>query len=413
MRKVNGRSGLRRPLAAIAAAFAVCVIGSVRSAGAADEVRALWVVRTALTSPAAVDTMVKAARAGGFNTLVIQVRGRADAYYSGGLEPQPLALATQPLFDPLAAAITEAHAAGLRVHAWINVNLVAGANELPAARDHVIYRHPEWLMVPRLLAEGLASVDPRSPEYLGRLARYVRSQSATLEGLYLSPITDGAAAYTAAVVRDIVQRYAVDGVHLDYARYAGADFDYSREALAGFRRDVVAVLGPADQQKYDRRLAREPLIYTEAFPERWRSFRTERLTSLVGTLRDTVKKVRPSAVVSVAVAPDLAEASSRLLQDWRSWLQRDLVDVVCPMAYTTDANVFASQIAAALLVAGGQRVWAGIGAYRLAPAEIVVNVQAARRAGVGGIILFSYDSLAEPARGPEFLSQVGRAAFVQ
>jgi len=36
-----------------------------------------------------------------------------------------------------------------------------------------------------------------------------------------------------------------------------------------------------------------------------------------------------------------------------------------------------------------------------------------RLLAVSGIVLFSYDSLAEPARGPEYLSQVGRAAFVQ
>lgn len=413
MRQVNGRGGLRRSIVAAVAASALVAAASSRPVEAADEVRALWVVRTTLTSPAAVETMVRAARAGSFNTLVIQVRGRADAYYSGGLEPRPLGLAAQPSFDPLATAIAQAHAAGLRVHAWVNVSLVAGANELPANRDHVIYRHPEWLMVPRLLAEGLASVDVRSPEYLGRLARYVRSQPKTLEGLYLSPMANGASEYTAAIVRDIVERYAVDGVHLDYVRYAGDDFDYSREALAAFRRDTTAMLSPADQQKYDRRLPREPFIYTEAFPERWRKFRTERLTRMVGALRNTVKAVRPTAIVSVAVTPDLEEASTRLMQDWRSWLERDLVDVVCPMAYTTDATVFASQIAAARVISGGQRVWAGIGAYRLTPAEIVENVQSARRAGVGGIILFSYDSLAEPARGPEFLSQVGRAAFVQ
>jgi hypothetical protein len=41
-----------------------------------------------------------------------------------------------------------------------------------------------------------------------------------------------------------------------------------------------------------------------------------------------------------------------------------------------------------------------------------INVkQTARRLGVGGIILFSYDSLADPVRGPGYVSQVGRAAF--
>ena len=117
MRQVNSRKGLRRSIVAAVAASALVAAASSRPAEAADEVRALWVVRTTLTSPAAVETMVRAARAGGFNTLVIQVRGRADAYYSGGLEPRPLGLAAQPSFDPLATAIAQAHAAGLRVHA--------------------------------------------------------------------------------------------------------------------------------------------------------------------------------------------------------------------------------------------------------------------------------------------------------
>ena len=62
-------------------------------------------------------------------------------------------------------------------------------------------------------------------------------------------------------------------------------------------------------------------------------------------------------------------------------------------------------------IAGSHPLWAGIGAYRLSSEQIVENARTARRLGVGGIILFSYDSLADPARGPGYLSQVGRAAF--
>ena len=43
---------------------------------------------------------------------------------------------------------------------------------------------------------------------------------------------------------------------------------------------------------------------------------------------------------------------------------------------------------------------------------IVANVQAAGRLGVGGIILFSCDSLTGPTRGPEYLAEVGRAPFL-
>lgn len=399
-------------LVALLALVAVAVTPS-RSVRAASEVRALWVVRTTLSSPAAVETMVTTARASGFNTLIVQVRGRADSYYSGGLEPRPASLAAQPAFDPLAAVIAQAHAAGMQVHAWVNLNLVAGVAELPAARDHIVYRRPEWLMVPHALAADLMAVDPKSPQYLGRLTRFVRGRPDELEGLYLSPITSTARDYTTGVVRDIAGRYNIDGIHLDYVRYPSEDFDYSRETLALFRQDVIRELTAADRQKYDDRLAAEPLIYTLAFPERWRRFRKAALTTLVEQVHAAVKQVKPAAVISAAVLPDAIDAAARHLQDWQDWSGRDLVDIFCPMAYTTDPALFVSQVAAARLAAGRHPLWAGIGAYRLSSSQIAANVQAARRLGVEGTILFSYDSLTEPARGPEYLSQIGRAAFLQ
>lgn len=404
---------MMRSVARLALVLAVFALMNGQTLGAADEVRALWVVRTTLASPAAIDTMVKTARAGGFNTLLVQVRGRADAYYTGGREPQPPALAAQPGFDPLAATIARARQAGLHVHAWINLNLVTGVGELPAARDHIVYRHPEWLMVPRTLTADLAALDPKSPQYLGRLARHARSRSAEIEGLYLSPIAPGAADYTVGVVRDIVQRYNVDGVHLDYVRYPTDEFDYGREALLAFRQNVTRDLSVADRQKYDRRLAAEPLIYTQAFPERWRMFRSGHLTDLVAKVHDAVKTARPGTTLSAAVKPDAADAASRHLQNWQTWIGRGLIDIVCPMAYTSDASEFVAQLTAVRAAAGGQALWAGIGAYRLSSSQIVENVQAARRLGVGGIILFSYDSLTGPSRGPEYLAEIGRAAFMQ
>jgi uncharacterized lipoprotein YddW (UPF0748 family) len=377
---------------------------------ARDEVRALWVVRTSLTSPQAVEEMVAAAKQSGFNTLLVQVRGRGDSYFLGGVEPRPAALASQPTFDPLATAIAKGHERGLAVHAWINVNLVAGT-DVPASRAHIAYRHPEWLMVPRVLARDMAGLDPTGPEYLGRLTRYARGQAADLEGLYLSPAASGAVEYTNSVVRDLVQRYAVDGVHLDYLRYPSEDFDYSREMLGAFRRSLMAILAPSDVQRYDARLPAEPLSYTQAFPEEWRVFRTDRLTTLLSELRQTVKSVRPSAMVSAAVSPDPAEAAARKLQDWGRWLTLDLVDVICPAAYTTDVAAFASQIATAQLTAGRHVLWAGIGAHRLSSEQTVDNILAARRLGVGGVILFSYDSLIAPARGSGYLTQLGKAAF--
>ena len=71
----------------------------------------MWVLRTSLTSPASIAALVRSARENGFNTLLVQVRGRGDAYYRGGLEPLAPELLRQPAtFDPLATVIEAAHA---------------------------------------------------------------------------------------------------------------------------------------------------------------------------------------------------------------------------------------------------------------------------------------------------------------
>src|SRR2546423_944676 len=214
------RSAARWLAGASAAIVALSVMTAPRLR-AADEVRALRVERTRLTSPQAIDAMVASAKQRGLNTLLVQVRGRGDAYFLNGIEPRPASLSSQPAFDPLADAVAKGHAGGLAVHAWINVNLVAGL-DVPAARGHIVYRHPEWLMVPRQIAADLSALDADGPEYLGRLMRYTRSQAADLEGLYLSPATPGAVEYTTGIVRYIVQRYGVDGGPLGHARYPDA-----------------------------------------------------------------------------------------------------------------------------------------------------------------------------------------------
>jgi uncharacterized lipoprotein YddW (UPF0748 family) len=379
------------------------------------ETRALWVLRTSLSSPESIATLVRDARAYGFNTLLVQVRGRGDAYYNGGPEPRATELHRQPdTFDPLATVIESARDAGLRVHAWVNVNLVSSAVDLPRARTHIVHRHPEWLMVPRDIAQDLAQVEEESPAYVGKLARWTRAQSADVEGLYSSAILPAAVDHLDSVVRDLVRRYAVDGVHLDYARYPSERFDYSRGAVRAFRDSVRPRLSAQMRRTLDQRETEDFLAYPDALPDDWMTFRVSKMTALISRLRTSVKSIRPSASVTAAAAPDLQEARTHRLQDWGAWLDAGLIDAICPMAYTPEPARFAEQIAAARSIAGDRPVWAGIGAYRLAPAQTIENIQTARRLGAAGVVLFSYDSLVDPRQtSPDYLGVVGRSAFAQ
>jgi uncharacterized lipoprotein YddW (UPF0748 family) len=409
-------SWLRRGILALALVGGVWTAPwSALSGNAADvpEIRALWVTRSSLTSAASITGLVQTAHLQGFNTLLVQVRGRADAYYSSDMEPRAADLARQPAsFDPLAAVLSEAKRNGIHVHAWVSLNLVSSAVELPASPDHLVYRHPEWLMVPRAIAQDLARLDPANPGYVGKIARWTRGELESVEGLYASPLQPEAAAYTERVIADLARRYALDGVHLDYARYPNQQFDYSRFAIAEFRADIRPRLDAGARRDIDAAAEDDLFAYPDRLPAEWKAFRRARLTALVAKIRQRVRAARPNAVVTSAVFPDPQEAFDDRLQDWRGWLGAHLVDAVAPMAYTQEPARFAEQIAAARDIAGGRAVWAGIGAYRLTPAQTVENIQAARRVGAAGFVLFSYDSLtgAKPP-APDYLATVSRAAF--
>jgi uncharacterized lipoprotein YddW (UPF0748 family) len=403
-----------RPLAAPAAALCIAIVAATlvraHAAPAPAETRALWVLRTSLVSPASITALVRTARDQGFNTLLVQVRGRGDAYYASDIEPRAAELAHQPTaFDPLATLLADAHAAGIRVHAWVSVNLVSSAVDLPISPDHLVVRHPEWLMVPRPIAQEVAKLDPVNPGYIGKIARWTRGQLETVEGLYTSPVQPSAAAYVEQVVADLARRYDVDGVHLDYVRFPNPQFDYSRFAIAEFRADLRPHLAASVRAEMDKADADDLFAYPDRFPAEWKAFRRARLTALIARVRLALRAARPGAVLTAAVAPDAQEAADERLQDWRAWLTGGLVDAVAPMAYTQEAARFADQIAAARDVAGGRAVWAGIGAYRLSPAQTIENIQAARRLGAAGFVLFSYDSLTGPKPpAPDYLATVSR-----
>ena len=227
------------------------------------EVRGLWVVRTALVSPEAVDRVVDGAQEGGITDLFVQVRGRGDAFYESKLVQRSDLLSQQPAgFDPLDRLIERSRSRGLRVHAWVNVLLTAHFG-LPLPSDHVVRRHPDWLMVPRAAAVRALSAPASSLFALvGQTGRAVGD----VEGYYLSPSAPGVPEHLEAVVRELVRAYPVDGLHLDFIRYPSAEYDYSRAALEQFRRqrggggDLLA--GPTRS------------------PAAWDEYRRETLTAL-------------------------------------------------------------------------------------------------------------------------------------
>lgn len=382
-----------------------------------NEVRALWVVRTTLTSHAKIRAMVNSAKENGFNTLIVQVRGRGDAYYHSSREPRAVELKDQPLeFDPLRATLSEARQRGLKVHAWINTSLLANLDALPTDPKHVYHKHPEWLAVPRAVAAELYKMSPRDQRYKERIVEWSKANRAELEGVYTGPSNPKVRDHIYQIWMDILKNYDVDGLHFDYVRLASPDFDYSRTSLEKFGKWLKPGLSTAERRQLKQSLKDNPLAAADAYPLKFGDFQREQITMLVERIYRGVKKRKPQVTVSAAVFANDENAYTRRFQDWRRWLTMGILDVACPMAYSTDTTVFQKQIAIAATTAhsAGRRVWAGIGAYRIPAESTVEKINVARGLRTDGIILFSYDFTTRPSElNPDgaYLERVRRAAF--
>jgi uncharacterized lipoprotein YddW (UPF0748 family) len=376
------------------------------------EVRALWVVRTTLTSPEKIRAMVSAAADNGFNTLIVQVRGRGDAYYKSSVEPRAIELKDQPAeFDPLSTTLQEAHKRGLKVHAWLNTSLLANLDSLPTDPNHVYNKHPEWLAVPKPVAAELYKVSPRDPTFRQKIVEWSKGNRGELEGIYTGPANPKVRQHIYSIWMDVLKHYPVDGIHFDYVRLASPDFDYSRTSLENFNKWLRPQLNADQLKELKKSSETNPLAATDLHATKFADFQRSQITSLVERIYHAVKKHNSTVLVSAAVFANDENAYTRRFQDWRRWLQMGILDVACPMAYSTDTAVFQKQIevAATTAHAAKRQVWAGIGAYRIPVESTVEKIGVARTLRADGFILFSYDFTARPSElnpGGAYLQRV-------
>jgi uncharacterized lipoprotein YddW (UPF0748 family) len=296
--------------------------------------------------------------------------------------PRSPLLSGEPiLFDPLSRVLARAGSRGISVHAWFNVLLSAHFGQ-PLPRGHELERHPEWMMVPRSVAREANATRP------GRLARIVRKgarKDGDAEGYYISPLAPGVPAHLENLLRELLTRYDVDGVHFDFIRYPSPEYDYSGAALRrfGLLRGV-----PGD-----------PLLAASREPSAWQAFLRDSLTDLTARLGRVAREVRPKIVISAAVVPNRATAYAHKYQDWPQWLALEILDAVCPMAYATENRIFRYQIEdVRTALRPAQKMWAGIGAYRLSSEGVLEKVRLARSVGAHGVVLFSHEWLSADLR---------------
>ena len=207
------------------------------------------------------------------NTILLQTRIRATTIYPSQYEPWDGCLSgfpgKSPGYDALQFAIDECHKRGMEVHAWV-VTIPVG----------------KWN------SYGCRQLRKRFPRLIKRIGQ---------DG-YMDPEATQTGCYLAEMCREIVQRYDVDGIHLDYIRY----------------------------------------------PETWK-FRIGKdqargnITRIVEKIHQAVKKEKPWVKMScspIGKFDDLSRywshgwnAYTKVAQDAQAWLKDGLMDELFPMMY--------------------------------------------------------------------------------
>ncbi|MFH1567402.1 MAG: family 10 glycosylhydrolase [Gemmatimonadota bacterium] len=268
-------------------------------------------------------------------------------------------------FDTLAEAVRYGHQIGLQVWAWVSVN----------EDDH------GW---------GLQSRFSRAhPE-----CRWVRRDGTPYRS-QLSFAFPEVRAYKLAILREILDRYAVDGLFLDWLRTGDvrdnpqtdaegvADYGYEGPLVESFRAEHG--VDPADVPNGDAR---------------WVAWRARPVTEFVRAARDLVRGQRPGLPIAALVAHpwlyrgrlDPIDGNLRgMLLDVAAWARQGLVDAVCPAGYYREGGTPQSAYRALGAETAGQaEVWL----YQWVPkdpAELQTQCDLALELGAGHILHWEAD----------------------
>ncbi len=231
------------------------------------------------------------------NAIILQVRPSADAMYPSRLEPWSEYLtgsqgrSPDPFFDPLAFAVKEAHARGLELHCWFN----------PYRAGHPIQKGPM----------AVNHISRTHPEVVKRYGKY----------LWMDPGEPVVQKHSLDVIRDVVHRYDIDGVHIDDYFYpypeGGKDFP--------------------DEPSYEQYLRRGGKLDRP----NWRRDNVDRFVKGIYT---TIKAEKPWVKFGISPfgiyrpgVPDQIKAGidqyAELYADCRKWLNEGWCDYFSPQLY--------------------------------------------------------------------------------
>jgi uncharacterized lipoprotein YddW (UPF0748 family) len=255
--------------------------------------------------------------------------------------------------DILADLITQAHTQGLLVIPWFEFGFMAPPT------SELATQHPDWLTQKR---DGSQT-----------------SISAAGEVVWLNPFRPDVQKFITNLVLEIVTQYDADGIQFDDHMSLPSEFGYDKYTIALYTKETKKA-PPANAQ--------DPA---------WVKWRADKLTAFMNRLHQAVSARKPKAIFSIS--PNYYDFAYKLqLQDWLTWVRRNIADELLVQVYRPDLQSFLPQLARPEMQEAQKKIPTGVGimtGLRTKPAPIWLiqaQVQAARERGLG-VSFFYYESL--------------------
>ncbi|MDD2474603.1 MAG: family 10 glycosylhydrolase [Dysgonamonadaceae bacterium] len=217
------------------------------------------------------------------NAIFFQVKAMGDAFYESSYEPWSRYITgtrgKAPNYDVLKFLIDEAHARDIEFHAWMNPYRIATrASSSDSYPD--LFSSVDALWV--LDLEKIQIYNPALPEVQKRLAD---------------------------IVKELITKYDVDGIHFD-------DYFYPSAFVSDKN-----VSDAADYQKYGKSY------------KTIQDFRRANVDKAIKGVHDVIVATKPELVFSIAPTSDNKYNVEKMFADVTKWAKEGWIDVVMPQLY--------------------------------------------------------------------------------
>jgi hypothetical protein len=226
-------------------------------------------------------------------------------------------------FDPMAVWVAEAHKRGMKVHAWIET-FYGGSRKIDNGGP-ILKMYPKWANVQfSALQNGQA---PASP------------QPSTVEAdhYFMDAANPEVRQFMLTLVAEMINRYPLDGIQLDYIRYASSfapeKFSY-QQTTWGY--------SDAARRQFIGENGLDPVSLSPNNAVSWEhfsAFKARQVSSFVQSVRLLLNQHRSKAILSVCIFPDWKEAWRQKHQDWATWANEGWVDWIVPLTLTSDVRI--------------------------------------------------------------------------